>query len=92
MEIPRAFPRPYSESEKFHHFALPGMTMRQYYKAHAMAGLLANQEGLMIIADTAKLKDVSSEKLLVCLTGVHADAQLKEDEENERGDDVQLPN
>ena len=46
-ELEPAFARPHSEDKDFIHHAQAGMTLRDYFAAKAMQGLIASPRGLL---------------------------------------------
>jgi hypothetical protein len=50
-DLEPAFARPYSEDKDFIHFAQSGMTLRDYFAAKAMQGMLSENSGIRYPTD-----------------------------------------
>lgn len=72
----QAFPRT-SQSEKNYAIDVAGMTLRQWYKAKAMQGMIETSRGELLVSSST----------LARISGKIADAMIAEDEEFERGDE-----
>lgn len=62
--------------------AHPGMTMRQYYKAAALTGLLANTDLFNSLLKVAGQEERSGSSTATAFCASYADAMLAEDEQN----------
>lgn len=60
-----------------------GMSMRQYYKGQALAGMLSNETALKAILDISKVKNRTDENTAAIICSSYADAMIAEDQEFE---------
>lgn len=76
---PKAFPCEYRDSFEGNISGVEqGMTLRDYFAAKAMQGILSNSELYGIIAQKAKDDETTSQKINAALSYSTADAMLRE--------------
>lgn len=76
IDNPPAFPFWNSDGQKT--YALPGMSLRDYFAARSMQAQLMSQENCMIVATMAQDEKVPYSVMLARIAFDHADAMLLE--------------
>lgn len=78
-----AFPNPEMGREHFDKAsAYPGMSLRQFYKAHILQGIMSNADYLKVVGESSQKHETT--KTLAMHAAELADAMLAEDEEFDR--------